>query len=485
MSPVDRIIFPQPTRFILDAAGAAWVAGGTTLDQVTGDDGVLDLHLQRNPGPQSLTVDGTGQPLGLWSELSTIVSDIPATVPLHLKATTDAISVRFRTPPTDVVLPFGQTSHLCVDVADGDGNVMIGTTVEWANDGPGLLAGLRSTTDGLGIACMDYHHPAGPVDQGETATISATATNGTDTGSDAATLTPAWAHITIETRPDAQSAYAPATNTTVAVSPGAHAQIRITVTESGAAPTDPPQPLCEACPIEVRIENGGGELLWISENLACVDCFVGLDANGQVELDWDPQGTTADTTILVTYPPLLLSGLPGVAATVTFTPQNPPGTITGLISGTSLCGGICVASISGNLQLSMDARLDANGKVAVDSATGRLDHATVVVQNDPDEPATCTSSIFSGTMVTLPGGFAGRDPGSLTELAVDFHGMSESCGGPPRPFTYHVILKVQSIQIGQQTVIGFDGTTLFPSWRQTPDANQSETVAVIGFVPLS
>ena len=49
----DRIIFPQPTRFILDTADATWVAGGTHLDQQTDISGILDLHLQRDPGPQA------------------------------------------------------------------------------------------------------------------------------------------------------------------------------------------------------------------------------------------------------------------------------------------------------------------------------------------------------------------------------------------------------------------------------------------------
>ena len=77
---------------------------------------------------------------------------------------------------------------------------------------------------------MDYQHPAGPVTQGDTDTITATATSGSDTGSDAVTLTPQWAHITIETRPDSQSPYTMTTNTTVHVNPGEHVQLRITLT---------------------------------------------------------------------------------------------------------------------------------------------------------------------------------------------------------------------------------------------------------------
>ncbi len=177
-----------------------------------------------------MTVDGTGQPGGLWSELSAIDPSIPATLPVHLQATTDALTVRFRSPPTNVVLHYGQTTNLCVDVSDGDNNVLASTPVEWTNDGPGLLDGTTSTTNGLGVACMDYHHPVGPVNQGDTATITATSTSGGDTGSDAVTLTPEWAHITIETRPDPQSPYTMTTNTTVDVDPGDHVQLRITLT---------------------------------------------------------------------------------------------------------------------------------------------------------------------------------------------------------------------------------------------------------------
>ena len=105
--------------------------------------------------------------------------------------------------PTNVVLPFGQTSNLCVDVATATTTSLVATTVYWANDGPGSLADYVSITNNLGVACIDYHHPAGPVTQGDTATITA---NGRRTGPTPAATRPRspsqWAHIEIETRPD-------------------------------------------------------------------------------------------------------------------------------------------------------------------------------------------------------------------------------------------------------------------------------------------
>ena len=125
----------------------------------------------------------------------------------------------------------------------------------------------------------------------------------------------------------------------------------------------------------MKIENGGGELLDLSDNITCVDCFVGLDANGQAELDWDPQGTSADTTILVTYPNLLFSQVPGVAATVTFTQQAPPGNVNGVIGGVDqTCDGDwCPVkqTYGGSFQLTVSASVYPGGGFLA-SVTGQL-----------------------------------------------------------------------------------------------------------------
>lgn len=487
-----RMLFPQVTNFVLDAVDATWVSvsGGSSLTQQTGGDGVLELHLQRDPGTQSLTVDGTGQPIGLWAELNNLDPNIPAAIPVHLKASTGTISVSFRSPPTNVVLPFGQTTNLCVDVADGDGFALTSTPVDWTNDGPGLLAGTTSMTNSIGIACMDYHHPAGPVFQGDTDTITATVTSGPDTGRDAVTLTPQWAHVTIETRPDSQSPYTMTTNTTVNVSPGAHVQLRITVTESGATPADPPQPVCEACPITVRIENGGGELLDLSDNLTCVDCFVVLDANGQAELDWDPQGTNADTTILVTYPDLLFSQVPGVAATVTFTQQAPPGNVNGVIGGVDLTcdGDWCPVkqTYGGSFQLNVSASVYPGGGYLA-SVTGQLNW-TVATE---DELGVCgdvsrhsLTETFSGSASSGFVGFALDDP-SVVELGVQFDGTYTGCNGAEPSGSGLLLRAVPVYQSGQ--LIGFDlnGATAFPDYRIRLCCGNSVTMTVSGFVPLT
>lgn len=337
-----RKLFPQPTEFELHANGATFAGGASDIDQITPSDGIsrLDLQLDRQAGPQSLTVNGIASVYGFTAEVIAVDSSFENLFPVRLGASTGTIAVDFRSPPTNVVLRMGQTTNLCVDVFDGDGLAIDGAAVAWSLAGPGSLAGAASTTNSLGSACVDYRHPAGPVNQGDTVSIGASVTYQGDTGGDAVTLTPEWAHIEIETElPDDHTGYQTSTNGVVSVRYGDSVTLRVTLTGPGATPSDPPQRIA-ASPIQVMIDSGGGYLTYwqvVGGDLVLTEVprlfRTSTDANGQVVLRWiahetphDETIVTANPTIRVDYPPPLL-GVPGIAATVGFDigPDAPPG----------------------------------------------------------------------------------------------------------------------------------------------------------------
>lgn len=344
-------LFPQPTELDLHVTGATFPGGLGDLDQITPDDGVsrLDFQLDRQNGGQSVTVTGTGHVFGFTAEIIKVDSTFENLLPVRLGATTGTVTVAFRSPPTNEILPFGQTTSLCVDVYDGDSTVIAGETATWTLTGPGSLAATTSTTNSLGVACVDYHHPAGPVTQGDTARIQASVTHNGDTGSASVTLTPDWAHIEIETRAEIwnpggtdylEPSFRVSTNGSRAVDYNHYVNLRVTVTGPGATPSAPPRPLAEGHLVQVEIVQGGtdhgrfeltdpdGSFRWGTSVLAFVD------ANGQALLHWDPvywdpdTGTTGlppetDVTIRVTYPDTtLFNG--GATATVTFAIVLPP-----------------------------------------------------------------------------------------------------------------------------------------------------------------
>ena len=169
------------------------------------------------------------------------------------------------------------------------------------------------------------------------------------------------------------------TNTTVDVDPGDHVQLRITLTRSGATPSDQaPQGECEACPITVRIDNGGGELLLINDdqNESCVG-FSSSASTPTTRPYWISGTRWAPAPRPPSVSPIQTCSSAhgtGVAATVTFIQRTP--NVTGTISGVSYdCGevGLCPSTWEGSFQLNISASINPDGSFLVDSATGQVD----------------------------------------------------------------------------------------------------------------
>lgn len=333
-----QMLFPEPSEYVLTVQGGTFQGGGTSLDTTSGDDGALSVQIDRGADPTTraarVTVDGTV----IVGDLGLVVQTHGGTNQVAVHETAgpqSATQVSFAfSPPVNSILDPGGTTNLCVKVTDAESKPIENLSVSWALGGPGSLAAPSSTTDATGVACVDYHHPAGPVAQGDTATITATATHDGADGSDSVTLTPRWVSIRIEAKPDSQSGFTTATNGTVPVVPGEHAQLRLTLTGPGATVSDPPQPLRAGSTVQVEIDTGGGTLV-LPDGTTGVLALPTLDTNGQTLLTWDPQSSTVDTRIHVSFP--LPDVGPGVGADVLLAQRR--ANVVGLHTGTiHACG---------------------------------------------------------------------------------------------------------------------------------------------------
>jgi hypothetical protein len=309
------------------------------------------------------------------------VVSLDGIVPVEVSAgPPSAVKVSFRSPPVNTILAPGGTTQLCVDVNDAENGVLAQLAVDWALSGPGALASPSTTSNELGIACVDYHHPAGVVTQGKTAKITATATHDGAEGSDSVTLTPRWATIQIEAKPDSQTGFSPATNTSVSVLPNEQVQLRLTLTGPGATPADPPVPLPETSIVGVEIDSGGGGTLILPDGSSNTTQLPLLDANGQTQLTWDPAGSTQETRIVVTYPPTAL-GQPGVTATVTLTPPTTADITATADRDESGCAdfvGCWTHTYHLQITVSLAARAEPDGSLTITSVSGtvRFDEVT-------------------------------------------------------------------------------------------------------------
>ncbi len=314
--------FPQPTVYELTATGATFTGSGSALD-VTKSDGQLAFELDRGADEPSraphAVVSGTAVVGGDWAQLAALVSS-DTTIPVHLDAgPPHALHIAFRSPPTDTILAPGETTTLCVDVSDENSTLIAQLAVNWALDGPGSLASNTTTTDSLGKACVDYHHPAGVVAQGDTATITASAShNGVD-GHQSTTLTPRWASIALQTRTASQQSFSPSTNTTVPIVAGDDVTLRATIMVPGATASAAPVP-ADGDIAQIDVESGVGTISDGTDPPNTILLPI-LDSSGETEVTWDAGGPAAQTTLRVSFPSPGL-GLAGVAATVTLVPQT-------------------------------------------------------------------------------------------------------------------------------------------------------------------
>ncbi|HUR03976.1 MAG TPA: IPT/TIG domain-containing protein, partial [Nonomuraea sp.] len=226
--------------------------------------------------------------------------------------------VAFRSPPVGQYLDAGGTTTLCVDVTDGDDNVLAAIPVAWSRSGPGSLSSASSLTSASGVACTDYEHPSGPILEGITAGVTATATANGAVGSSAVTLLPRWVRISLEVEPESAPGFVNGTNTTVALTPDEGARVRVTLTGPGATTADPLVPLADAS-VGQAITSGGGLLL--DGSGIPLGSFFSLNAAGQAVITFDPSGSTGDTELRFFNP---ADGSPGVAATVTLDRTQPP-----------------------------------------------------------------------------------------------------------------------------------------------------------------
>jgi hypothetical protein len=318
-------IFTQPTVFDLSATGAAFTGSGLHLGPTTATSGLLSFELDRGADEPSraprATIDGTASVGGLWADIADATSGlVDVNVPVHLTTgPPTAVHVAFQTPPTKAILAPGATTHLCVAVTDAEHQPIPNLILTLELDGPGSVPSSSPKTDLSGITCFDYQDPSGVVTRGDTATITATATHGSDQGADSTVLTPRWAAIALETSSDGVT-FAPSTNTTVAVAPGTIVTLRPTITVPGATASAPPVPAAGEI-AQIDVDSGGGTLSNADVGPGTVVLPL-LDAAGQTLVSWDPGVTTADTTLRVSFPSPGL-GLAGIFATVTIVQRVP------------------------------------------------------------------------------------------------------------------------------------------------------------------
>src|SRR5581483_2062466 len=173
-----QMLFPEPSEYVLTVQGGTFQGGGTSLDTTSGDDGALSVQIDRGADPTTraarVTVDGTV----IVGDLGLVVQTHGGTNQVAVHETAgpqSATQVSFAfSPPVNSILDPGGTTNLCVKVTDAESKPIENLSVSWALGGPGSLAAPSSTTAAAGVACVDYHHPAAPVAQGDTATITAT-----------------------------------------------------------------------------------------------------------------------------------------------------------------------------------------------------------------------------------------------------------------------------------------------------------------------
>jgi len=316
-------VFAQPTAYSLSATYGAFSGGVAALAGTSGADGQVAFQIDRGPDPRppNVGVSGSATVGGFWVQVEQALG-LAAEFPVAFAAgPPSATRIAFRNPPVDRYLPWsglpgGSPTGLCVDVVDAEDNALVGATVEWSLDGPGSLAAATSTTSGLGVACADYVHSDGPVVEGITATVTASATVNGATGTASVTLLPSWVRIELAVRPDSGADFQLATNSAVIMGPVEGAQINVIVTANGVAPGDPPVMLLDVVGVEITL--GGGRLLDALGDL--VELSFAMDAPGFTTLRFDPDGSSGDTQLRFFNPAVGA----GVAATVTLDRTPPP-----------------------------------------------------------------------------------------------------------------------------------------------------------------
>lgn len=396
-SPSGKL-FPEPTVFDLDAQGALFSGGSDTLNTVTGANGTATINLDRGADASAraprVTISGTATITDLGLVL--VVNNGSNVAPVD-ETTGPPIETRvaFQSPPVDAVLQPGGTTNLCVLVSDAESKAIVGLPVDWELNGSGSLASSSTTTAADGTACVDYHHPAGPVADGDTAEITATATHDGVKGSDTTTLNPFWVAIEIEARTDPTSGFANVTNGTLPVTPGQTVDLRLTLTAAGAKTTDPPQPLAETSVVGVDIESGGGVLIGAG-GTGSTSIIPLVDANGQIEVAWDPGTSTTDTTVRVSYPGGFLFGSDGVTATVDFVFNR-----------------LAVSPAATTIETGSGASFTASGPSAAGGVTWSATGGSIDASGHYTAPATAGTYTVTATSVTNPG-----DSGTATVHVV-------------------------------------------------------------------
>jgi hypothetical protein len=186
-------LFPEPTEFALDVAGATFIATGSrALTTLTGADGRSDFRLDRGVDAAArgrITVTGSADVRGLWEEVRTVYDGIDPFVSVNLVARPPAEThVRFRSPPQESLLVPGGPTELCVDLLNEEDTLLAATTASWSLSGPGSLSGGASVSNSLGVACIQYRHPETLDPALTSATVTARATHRNATGSDSVLL---------------------------------------------------------------------------------------------------------------------------------------------------------------------------------------------------------------------------------------------------------------------------------------------------------
>ncbi len=323
LAPDGQAVFPQATVFQnLHAYGAKFVATGSTdLHETTGGDGVLSFQLDRGGDEAGraprVTVDVMASIGGFWADLQRVLADIDpfARTTLTVGPPNDTI-LTFNSPPVYSILEPDGTTSVCVYVLDAEANGLPNVTVDWSLDGPGNLASSSTLTrassfgaEGVGLACVTYHHPGDLVFRDRTARITAAATHAGIRGEAQTTLTPRWASLAVEARPESRPNFAPATNGVVRSS-GERVRLALTLTGPGATVDDPPRPIAAAL-VRVQIESGEGNLT-VDANTTGRDLIVTSTDSGRAEITLDASTMTGEVMVRFSYP---LIG-PGLAATV-------------------------------------------------------------------------------------------------------------------------------------------------------------------------
>ena len=313
------VFFRQPTTFNLTASGGTFATGGgSSLVQTTGADGLLTVELNRTGEPRvsvagSATIEGLG--------LSLVVAGADNTKAVNLTSAEEGFGLQYTfSPPVNQILAPGGLTNLCVLVTDVEGLPIESHTVSWILSGPGALSASSSVTGLGGVACIDYHHPAGIVTQGQTARVEAQR----DPRRPRAHRQ-RHAHATLgiardrgtrrrrrrrsSQRRTPPSPCCPARPWSCA--PGSPARDRPRPTRRSRSPSSSPP----------EIYDGGGSLTDSQGNVLAVQLLL-TDPADLDEVTWDPLASTGDTTLLFEYPDGILAPGPGIAATVTL--GNPP-----------------------------------------------------------------------------------------------------------------------------------------------------------------